>query len=173
MKRNTSILLTALFSLSVTIHAATVGGIELPLQQDDLKLQGAGLLKKGFVFKIYVGALYLENTNDANRVLSQVPKRIDIHYFRHIPKKHMVRVANATLRKNLSEQKYSEMLPKIEQLHKAFLNGKKGSRASILYRREMGSPTLSTMNQLSLSRAMNSLMLISTSGWASSPAAKT
>ena len=134
--------LASLFAVAVLLAFPAAGfkveGISLPMQQGDLKLQGAGLLKKGFVFKIYVGALYIENTNDVSRILDAVPKRIDIHYFHHTPKKHMIRVANKTLKRKLSEQTYTELLPKIEKLHEAYRNGEKGSCASILYKPGQG-----------------------------------
>jgi len=129
-----SILFVLLVSLGSGANAMTVGGIELPTQKDGLELSGAGLLRKGFFFKIYVGALYTDKANDNARFPDSVAKRIDIHYFHHTPKKHMVRVANATLRKNLSAQEYEALLPKIEKLHNAYRDGKKGSCASILHR---------------------------------------
>lgn len=138
MKRVRNILLAAFLATGFSAQSATVGGIELPKVRDDLTLNGAGLLRKGFFFKIYVGALYLEDFDDSVKVLSEIPKRIDIHYFHHTSKKHMIRVANSTLKKNLTEQEFEELLPKIEKLHNAYLNGKKGSYASIIYRPETG-----------------------------------
>jgi hypothetical protein len=113
--------------------AETVGDIELPLRHGDLQLQGAGLLRKGFFFKIYVGALYLRDRADAENTLGDVPKRVDIHFFHYTPKKHMIRVAEKTLKKNIPEEKYRQLLPKIDKLHEAYLNGKKGSFASLTY----------------------------------------
>lgn len=118
----------------LSTQGAEVGGIELPQRRGELKLQGAGLLRKGFFFKVYVGALYLEQTDHADRVLSQVPKRIDIHYFHHTPKKHMIRVADATLKKNIPAEQLARLQPNVTRLHEAYLNGQKGSCASLLYR---------------------------------------
>ena len=137
MKRLTPIIVLFLLYLSPGSLAA-VGGIELPKTQGDLKLQGAGLLRKGLFFKIYVGALYIENVNHLENILAQVPKRIDIHYFHHTPKKLMIRVANKSLKRNLSAQQYNDLLPKIGKLHDAYLNGKKGSFASLIYRPNEG-----------------------------------
>ncbi|MDF7797875.1 chalcone isomerase family protein [Pontiellaceae bacterium B1224] len=128
------IILSILLS-SLTLWAGTleVGGIRLPTQQDDFKLQGAGLLRKGFIFKIYVGALYLQNEEHVDEVLGAVPKRLDIHYFHHTPKKHMIRVAEETLKKNLTKEQYEKLLPMIGKLHDAYLNGQKSSVASLIY----------------------------------------
>ena len=132
MKMKRVLFASLLFSAGVT-EAATVGGITLPKKQDNLMLQGAGLLRKGLIFKIYVGALYLEEPAHAHAVLSDVPKRIDIHYFHHTPKKYMLKVAEETLRENLSPEQYKALSPKIEKLHNAFMNGRKGSFASIVH----------------------------------------
>jgi len=113
--------------------AASVGGVELPMYRGELRLQGAELLRKGLIIKIYVGALYTPETTHDENILSNVSKRIDIHYFHHTPKSLMIRVANETLKKNLSADRYTELLPKIEQLHNAYRNGKKGSFASIIH----------------------------------------
>ena len=127
----TSLVLTALLCSSTA--AATVGGITLPKTRGDLELSGAGLLRKGFIFKIYVGALYVAEPEHTRNILSNVPKRIDIHYFHHTPKKHMLRVADETLQNNLTDEQYEALLPKIGKLHDVFRDGKKGSCASILY----------------------------------------
>jgi hypothetical protein len=128
-----SITLGAVLLIAQAAAATTVGGIELPLTQGDFHLQGAGLLRKGWFFKVYVGALYLKDGADAGNILGHVPKRLDIHFFHYTPKKHMIRVAEKTLRKNLSEETYRRLLPHIQKLHDAYLDGKKGSCASIIY----------------------------------------
>ncbi len=45
-------------------HAATLAGADLPDNRGTMELHGAGLLRKGLFFKIYVGALYLEEPAD-------------------------------------------------------------------------------------------------------------
>ena len=133
MKRLTPIIV--LFLLSVSQGSfASVGGIELPKTQGDLKLHGAGLLRKGLGFMVYEGALCIESAIHLQDILGPVPKRIDIHYFHTTPKKHMIRVANQSLKRNLSPRQYNELLPKISKLHEAYLDGKKGSFASLIYR---------------------------------------
>ena len=127
-----SIILAALLTAQGS-GAAAVGGIDLPLQHGDFQLQGAALLRKGWLFKVYVGALYVTDKADTENILGKVPKRLDIHYFHYTPKKYMVRAAEKTLRKNLPAEKYQRLLPKIEKLHGAYLNGKKGAFASLIY----------------------------------------
>lgn len=118
--------------------AMTVGGVDLPKSKEGKELNGAGLLRKGFFFKIYVGALYLEKNQESETNLLETPKRIDIHYFHKTPKRHMLRVADKTLKKNLSDSEYNALKPRIEQLHEAFLDGVKGSYASIEHKPGVG-----------------------------------
>jgi len=134
MKKRVYTTLAAALLMVASAQAATVGGITLPENIGGLQLQGAGLLRKGFIFKVYVGALYLADPAHAQNVLGPVPKRIDIHYFHHTPKKYMIRVANATLAENLTPQQLSELQPKVERLHAAYRDGRKGSFASIIHR---------------------------------------
>ncbi|MDZ8119307.1 chalcone isomerase family protein [Pontiella agarivorans] len=133
MKQRIQTALLALLFCS-TAYSANVGGIELPPARDGLQLNGAGLLRKGFIFNIYVGALYVADTNHVARILTDVPKQIDIHYYRDTPKKHMIRVANQTLKKNLAPETFERLLPRIEMLHNAFRDGRSGSVASILHK---------------------------------------
>lgn len=138
MKKLTTALLLIAFALNVEAatspHSTSVAGIELPNHREGLELHGAGLLRKGLVFKIYVGALYLENDADSQRILEPVPKRLDIHYFQNTPKKHMIRVAEKTLQQNLSAEEYDRIKPQVEQLHNAYLDGPKGGYASLIFR---------------------------------------
>jgi hypothetical protein len=127
----TNISMAALLLFAATASAITVGGIDIPEQRGDLELSGAGLLRKGLIFKIYVGALYTEKDKDGQ---DNPIRRIDIHYFHRTPKKHMIGVANKTMEKNIGEKELEKLRPKTEQLHAAFLDGEKGSVATILHR---------------------------------------
>ncbi len=121
MKRFLAILFTCLLAVPAHPERVTVGGIELPGTRNGLPLKGAGLLRKGLLFKIYTGALYQRGEE----------LQLDIHYFHTTPKKHMISVAEKTLRQNLAEEDFQRHLPLMEKLHRAYLDGKKGSVASL------------------------------------------
>lgn len=133
MKPSLHIILTTLLLIAHGSFAANVGGIDLPMRHGDFQLHGAGLLRKGLIFRIYVGALYVTDKADVENILGDVPKRLDIHYFHDTPKKYMIRTAEKTMQKNLPEAEYRRLLPKIEELHRAYLDGQKGSCASIIH----------------------------------------
>lgn len=124
-------------ALCLTAPAARgmeLGGMELPKTRGEFRLQGAGLLRKGLVFKIYVGALYVVEEAHAEQIMDAVPKRIDIHYFHNTPKKHMVNAAQKALEQNLSREELKRFAPSITALHAAYIDGRKGSVASLVFK---------------------------------------
>ena len=105
----------------------------LPREKDGLTLNGAGRLRKGFIFNVYGRALYLDQKVAGTKDLSKMRNRIDLHYFHHTPEKNMLRAANKTLKKNLSKRDHEGRTAPIDQLHAVFLNGEKGRMASIIH----------------------------------------
>src|SRR5262245_66580156 len=81
----------AVLLASASARARDLAGVTLPdtLQAGEktLKLNGLGLRKKA-VFKVYVGALYLEApSKDADAILtSDQPKAIRMHFLRDLSK---------------------------------------------------------------------------------------
>lgn len=138
MSKLHGIALALLLLLPLDVGAMTVGGIDIPEQRDGLHLNGAGLLRKGFIFKIYVAALYVEAPNETEKILTNSPKRLDLYYFHHTAKRHMIRTAEDTLKQNLSAEQYDEMRPRMEKLHEAYRDGKPGSYASLTHRPREG-----------------------------------
>ena len=118
------------------VHAESVvfEDVVLPQERDGLTLYRAGLLRKGVVFRIYTAALYLEKADDAARVLEDVPKRLDIHFYHNTPKARMIAVAEQTLQNNLSSAAYAALHARLEALHQAYRDGYKGACASLVYR---------------------------------------
>jgi Chalcone isomerase-like len=75
----------ALCLISHGASAATIEDVTFAERVDaggtELALSGLGLLRYRVVFKAYVAALYLEPGSDPERVLEDVPKRLEIEYF--------------------------------------------------------------------------------------------
>jgi hypothetical protein len=119
---------------SITVEATVIGGIRIPEQRDDLELLGAGLLRKGFFFKIYAGALYVTDKSCGDLKLSETAKRMDVYYYHRTPKKYMIRAAEKALRKNLKDAQLEQLRPSIELLHDTYIDGHKGAVASLIHR---------------------------------------
>ena len=133
MKRFTLTLFAVLLS-ALNSHSMEVGGIDIPERRDDLHLLGAGVLKKGFFFSVYTGALYVADPGNAAHDLSAEPKQLDVYYYHNTPKKYMIRAAEKALRKNLSRKELEHLRPAIDRLHDAYIDGRPGAVASIVHR---------------------------------------
>lgn len=126
-----------LWSCPARSHAAVLEGKSLP---EELKkggttfvLHGKGVLKVGFVFKVYAAALYLGEDVEASSVMDDVPKRLEIHFLHTTPKRHMIETANETLRENLTDAEWEAVSARVERLHAAYRDGRKGGVAALTY----------------------------------------
>jgi hypothetical protein len=88
------ILATTLALTAVTASAATVAGVKLDdtitVNGQNLVLNGAGLRKK-FVVKVYVGALYLpsKQSSAASILAADTPRRLAMHFLYDVKKSQM------------------------------------------------------------------------------------
>jgi len=130
----TSLLLLA----ALCSEAAVISEIEIPDRRGDLELVGAGVLRKGFFFRIYAGALYAAEDGMYSPDLTGKAKRLDIYYFHNTPKKYMIKAAEKALRDNLDAAELEQLQPAINRLHAAFIDGREGAVASIVHRPGMG-----------------------------------
>jgi hypothetical protein len=84
-----------MFVATVPATAKEMAGVNMPdtltVAGKTLKLNGVGLRKKSF-FKVYVGALYLENASkDANAIMTgDVPKAISMQFVRSVDRAKLV-----------------------------------------------------------------------------------
>lgn len=123
-----------LLSAALCTEAAAVNGIAIPDRRDDLKLLGAGVLRKGLVFKVYAAAIYVDEDGIDRPNLSGIAKRLDIHYFHNTPKKYMISAAEKALRDNLDTEEYERLQPVMDRLHEAYVDGRAGAVASLVHR---------------------------------------
>jgi hypothetical protein len=99
------ILAAALSLAAVHADAATVSGVKLDdrvtVNNQALQLNGAGLRKK-FVVKVYVGALYLQakQTNAATAVATDAPRRMVMHFLYNVSKAQMAEAWQEGLAEN-------------------------------------------------------------------------
>ncbi|MBN1557834.1 MAG: chalcone isomerase family protein [Lentisphaerae bacterium] len=96
-------------------------------------LQGAGFLRWGYVFKVYGAALYVRDPADADRILEDVPKRLEILYLHHTPREKMIETADATLARNLTAEELAAVRKDVERLHAAYEDRKPGDVAALTY----------------------------------------
>ena len=98
-----------------------------------MSLQGVGVAKFLRTIKVYVGALYLAPGTNPERVLDDVPKRLELSYFRAIQAGDFGRAAMKVLADNVSPATIARLKPRIEQLHRLYQDVKPGDRYGLTY----------------------------------------
>src|SRR5262245_53664561 len=87
-------------------------GIEFPSTYESdgnrLVLKGVGL-KKMFFMKAFVAGFYLDETIGADNALKDVPKKIEVSYFVHIPGTKLTEYTQTLMQKNMTKTEYSQL----------------------------------------------------------------
>lgn len=98
-----------------------------------MPLQGVGLAKFLLTIKVYVGALYLGPGVKPEAVLGDVPKRLELSYFRSLKAGDFGQAANKVLSDNVSQAMIASLTPRIEQMHRLYEDVKPGDRYGLTY----------------------------------------
>jgi hypothetical protein len=98
-----------------------------------LTLQGAGLFYHNASIKVAAAAFYLSGERPAAEVLADVPKLLDMEYFRRVRARDLVAGANAMLELNVPAQQLAALRPQIGALHSQFPSVRAGDRCSLTY----------------------------------------
>jgi hypothetical protein len=129
-------LATLLFAASPVL-ARPVAGIEvaetLSAEGKTLKLNGAGIRKK-FVVKVYVGALYLEDasTDAAAIIKSDAVRVVKMTFLREVEKAKLINAFKEGFEKN-SAAKAAALLPHLDKVAAAIGDAKNGTVMTVSY----------------------------------------
>ena len=129
-------LATLLFAASPVL-ARPVAGIEvaetLSAEGKTLKLNGAGIRKK-FVVKVYVGALYLEDasTDAAAIIKSDAVRVVKMTFLREVEKAKLINAFKEGFEKN-SAAKAAALLPPLDKVAAAIGDAKNGTVMTVSY----------------------------------------
>jgi hypothetical protein len=98
-----------------------------------MPIHGVGLAKFLRTIKVYVGALYLAPGVKPEAVLGDVPKRLELSYFRALKAEDFGQAANTVLADNVSPATIKALKPRIEQMHRLYEDVKPGDRYGLTY----------------------------------------
>jgi hypothetical protein len=98
-----------------------------------LTLQGTGLFYHNANIKVAAAGLYLSDQEPPGQVLADVPKLLDMEYFRRVRARDLVAGAEAMLALNVPAAKLAALQPQISALHSLFQNVRAGDRCSLTY----------------------------------------
>jgi Chalcone isomerase-like len=98
-----------------------------------LRLHGVGLARFLRTIKVYVAALYVSAGTMADHVLDDVPKRLELSYFRSLDGTDIARAAEKNLADNIAVTTIAALRPRIDRMHRAYENVKPNDRYALTY----------------------------------------
>jgi hypothetical protein len=142
MTLRSALLALAVLLVAASSEAAEIEGVEFDQRvkagERVLALQSVGLLRYRIFFKGYVAALYLEEGTPPEKVLENVPKRLELEYFWSIDGDKFGPVAESALERNLDAESFERLRPRVEALHEKYQDVEPGDRYALTYLPEEG-----------------------------------
>lgn len=132
---------TLLFSLLVlqplNVAALTIEDVtfqeSVSIDNRQIPIRGAALLRWLKIFKVYVAALYLPENSAPDDVLADIPKRLEISYLVSIPGPDFGKGAEAVLERNHTPAELARLRARIDQLNAVYRDVKPGDRYALTY----------------------------------------
>lgn len=132
-----ALVLAATWMVVPRAQAAEIEGVSFPetteWRDTALVLHGTGLMRYRYVIKAYVAALYLGERVDAEDVLDDVPRRLEIEYFWGIPAEAFARVTFEGIARNRGEAAAERMREAIDALSRLYADVAPGDRYALTY----------------------------------------
>ena len=133
----TFVVLIAMYCNLPRIEAAEMEGIRFDdryaLEDTSLELRGTGLLRVMVFAKVYVAALYLPADVPSKLALSDVPKRLEVEYFRSIAGDDFGLATRKKMPENVDPQTYERLLPRLEYHNSLYQDVQPGDRYALTY----------------------------------------
>lgn len=102
-------------------------------ERPELALRSMGLLRYRVVFRGYVAALYLPKDVPTERVLDDVPRRLELSYFWSIRGKDFGGAAEQKLEETLDPRSRAAIRERVETLHRTYRDVSPGDRYALDY----------------------------------------
>jgi hypothetical protein len=130
-------LIPLLFTHVVAAAAAEKAGVQFDDAYMDARIslprRGVGILKYMMVIRVYTAAFYMDDGIPSEAVLSDVPKRLVIHYFRGIDADDFARSTDALILKNVGRALFERLRPRIDELNGMYEDVRPGDRYALTY----------------------------------------
>lgn len=118
-------------------HAAEIKGVRFAdtviVDQAELNVRGLAVLKWAMLFDVYAGAFYLPEGVLGRSWTNDIPKRLELAYFREIKARDFADSSDQLLRRNLSPEKFQALEDRLKTLYQLFRDVAPGDRYSLTY----------------------------------------
>ncbi|THJ23815.1 MAG: hypothetical protein CAF44_001660 [Nitrospira sp. CG24D] len=98
-----------------------------------MRLHGVGLARFLRTIKVYVAALYVIAGTTGDHILDDVPKRLELSYFRSLDGTDIARAAEKNLADNVAVATIAALRPRIDRMHRAYENVRPNDRYALTY----------------------------------------
>ena len=133
----TIVALIAILFIPPQIEAAEIEGVNFDDRYTtagtSLAIRGTGLLRVMVFAKVYVGALYLPEDCPSKLALSDVPKRLEVEYFRSIAGDDFGPATHKKISENVDAQTYERLRSRIEYHNSLYQDVEPGDRYALTY----------------------------------------
>lgn len=100
---------------------------------DGLSLRGSATWRYASMIRVYAAALYLPREATQSRILGEVPRRLEIEYFRRIEADDFARLTRHGIERNVDPAQLRALRDRIESLCRLYEDVRKGDRYAITY----------------------------------------
>ncbi len=98
-----------------------------------LRLNNVALMRYKGIFKAMVAGLYIPDGTPPNRILNDVPKRLEIEYFWSLKAKDIVKASEKLLADNVDQQTLRELRPRLDRMSTLYEDVRPGDRYALTY----------------------------------------
>jgi hypothetical protein len=119
------------------VHSAQIESVNFAnsvlINGENATLRGTALLRYMIIIKAYVGAFYLKENVPPENALSDVERRLVLHYFHAIPAKDFAEATTEMIKKNVTIARFKALQPEIAQLNALYKDVKPGDEYTATY----------------------------------------
>jgi hypothetical protein len=111
---------------------------EVRIGESVLTLRGQGVLRVGFAFRVYQAAFYVGEGHGTEEALEDVPMRLDVNYYRSIPREQLISVADDILREITRPEELAAIQARLDQINRWYRSVGPGDFYSLVYLPDRG-----------------------------------
>lgn len=131
------VIISAVLLSGMSVSAAEIEGVvfqdSITVEGQELPVRGTGLFRYLVFIKAYVGVLYMPDDISSERVLADIPKRLELEYFHPIKGEDFGAATNKILAQNLDGETLERLMPRVEMYNALYRNVKPGDRYAMTY----------------------------------------